>query len=195
MKTKFALLALAATILFAVPAHADSDPIVLIAASNVGLGSTDLNMSFEYDPTLNQIVPNTLSIVFSDGALNGQFSEFSTSPSVFDFSDPEGDLLQIDGLEFSIFNTNGGTFPQPEPGSYPVLYVDTVCGFFTGDNPAGTCDSTIGPGFTNGDSGTLIVSGVPEPQTLSLLSAGFLLLLLIKLKRRRLDVGFDRRTN
>jgi hypothetical protein len=186
MKTKFALLALAAAFLFTLPAHADSDPIVLIDASNIGLGSTDLNMSFEYDPTTNQIVPNTLSIVFSTTAL-GQFSASSVSSSVMNFSNSEGDLLQIDSVEFFLFNTNGGTFPQPEPTSYPFFYVDIVCGFFTGDNLTGPCDSTIGPGFTNADSGTLIVSGIPEPQTLTMIGIGLLALMLTKLRRRSLD--------
>jgi hypothetical protein len=161
--------------------HADS--VVLIDASNVSLGSSVLNMSFEYDATLNEIVAGTLAISFSGNSLGSGFSSSFVSPEVFNFSDSEGDLLQIDSLEFGFLNTNGAVFPAPATGSYPVQFVDTVCAAPTASG-FDLCALTIGPGFTNGGSGSLTVSAIAEPGTSGMLAIGVVALLAISIRSR-----------
>ena len=156
-----------------------ADSVVLIDASNVSLGSSVLDMSFEYDATLNEIVSGTLAISFSGSSLGSGFSSSFVSPQVFNFSDSEGDLLQIDSLEFGSLNTNGAVFPEPAPGSYPTQFVDTVCapGF-------DLCALTVGPGFTNGGNGSLTVAAIAEPRTLPMLLIGLLGLAAILIRSR-----------
>lgn len=186
MKLRHSLLVL--TAVFALARSTRADDIVKIVATDVRLGNSTFNSSFEYDSTIDKVILGTVNISFSDdSALGGRFLLLANDDNgaAFDFLDSDGDLLQFDSLEFNVINTTGAVFPGV--GSYPVPFVDTVCA--RPSHGFDECGIDVGPGYTNGNSGSLIVSAVPEPSSSSMLLIGFLILTLLSI-RRILNLAF-----
>jgi hypothetical protein len=174
--TILVFLVLSTLALLVQPACAEDIPIVFIDATDVTLGPSVLNLSFQYDP-MHGIVPSTLSIVFSNSDLGSDFASGSITETgfFFGFADAYGDLLQIDPA-----NTTGPGHPVfPAIGSYPVSFLDTICAPPT--NAPTKCDNTTGFGFTNGHDGSLTVTAVEaaEPNVLTVLTAALIALMLV----------------
>jgi PEP-CTERM motif-containing protein len=170
---RYVILALA--LLVAIPAHADS--VITVTATDVALGFATLDASFNFDVTTQQLVPGSASIDFRGSNLGSQFTNFlsANGGELMDFTDAQGDFLQFDPADIGGL---GGTDLFPALGSYITAMIDVQCA--TGLDE---CATTAGMGFTNGMSGTLVVTdppSVPEPASLGLLALGLLGLALRK---------------
>lgn len=139
------------------------------------------------DTIYNYTVTGSYSVA-SDPALSGTITVDATTQTI-----TAADVLAAGVGEFNIVTFQGSTFPMPGPSnSYPVLlldgfpgpgtavdglvlYLDTSTSLFSGQPT--TIDSASAIALSDGTfgsvSGTLTISGVPEPSTWAMMILGF----------------------
>lgn len=189
--TRYWVLAALFVIIAAAPITVRADSIVAVTISNLTFdtfnsccGTQTVNATFLWDNTTNSFVPGSLSV--STSGLLG--SSFTLTPAS---SGPGFSLNTLPSNPISatiVFSMTSFSPSLLSPGTYsftttPISPPGTVFTYLSCGNLACTGTGFNGTNFAGGvfvfkgafaSSGTVIVSGVPEPGSLLLLCTGLL---------------------
>ena len=171
MKLKFCV-TLLLVMLFTIPAKADN--VLEITGTDVHLAFSSINFSIKADETTSAIL--AASVIDVDSEL---FTLSNPSLStLLRWTDADGSVILLGADDYVLLIYPFIEFPAVGDYSYTLTgnlgsIVSSQCG------PSDIiCQNNLGVGFFAATGGSVVVAGVPEPNSLSLLMAAIIVLCL-----------------